>query len=165
MSIEVLNSSIPQGQSESPEEEKVQAGWGPSLDVICAKLKNPDYEVCELMRLVTVEIAKVVWHVLSLGFTVEEVHIRRRLGEGIKALRELRHSIVDAESLRKKTDVINWHGEAIKHVWSTQFSWFVKALKESGFDDGQRNVVMRSYRDLALMNEPQLHRETEASRG
>jgi hypothetical protein len=165
MSIEVMEASIPRGQSESPEEEKVQAAWGADIDVICAKLKNPNYEVCELMRLVTVEIAKVVWHVLSLEFTVEEVHIIRRLGEGIKALRELRHSIMDAESLRKKTDVINWHGEAIKHVISTEVSWFAKALKESGVDEGQRNTVWRNYRDLALMNEPQLHRETEASRG
>jgi hypothetical protein len=165
MSTDVLDSSVPQGPSESQEEEGVQAAWGSNLDVICAKLQDPNYQAYELMRLVTLEIATVAWHMRLLGFTVEEVYIIRWLGEGIKALRELRHSIMDTESLRKRADVINWDGEAIQHVVQTLLDWFVEALKQAGFDEAERNNVMRHYRDLALMNESRLHRETEAVRG
>ena len=161
MSIEVWDANVPQGQCESPEEEKVQTSWETNLDVIRAKLKNPNYDVCELMRLVTLEIATLALHVRLLGFTVEKVHIIRCLGEGLKGLRELRHSIMDAESVRKKADVINWEGEAFEKLMRAHFSWFVQALKESGFDEGVRNIVLGRYRDLALMNGPQLRRETE----
>ena len=161
MSIEVWDANVPQGQCESPEEEKVQTSWETNLDVIRAKLKNPDYDVCELMRLVTLEIATLALHVRLLGFTVEEVHIIRCLGEGLKGLRELRHSIMDAESVRKRTDVINWEGEAIEHVLRTYTRWFSQALKDSGYDDAARNDVLRHFRDVAAMNEAQLYRETE----
>jgi hypothetical protein len=165
MSTDVLDASVPQGQSESHEEEGVQAAWGNNLDVICAKLQDPNYQAYEVMRLVTLEIATLVTHMLSLRFTVEEAHIVRCLGEGIKALRELRHSIMDTELLRKRADVINWEGRAIKHVVDTFVDWFVEALKEAGLEEAERNNVMLNYRDLAHMNESQLRRETEALRG
>jgi aminoglycoside/choline kinase family phosphotransferase len=117
------------------------------------------------MRLVTLEIATVVQEMRQLGFTVEEVYIIRCLGEIIKALPELRHSIMDTESLRKRADVINWEGEAIKHVVDTLVDWFVEALKEAGLEDAERNNVMLNFRDLAHLNEDQLRRETEAFRG
>jgi truncated hemoglobin YjbI len=96
---------------------------------------------------------------------VEEVYILRCLGEIIKALRELRHSIMDTELLRKRADVINFEGEAIKHVINTLLDWFKEALKEAGLDEEERNIVMRNYRDLANLNQDQLRRETEARRG
>jgi hypothetical protein len=115
MSTDVLDSSVAQGQGEGNEEEG-QGASQTTLDLICTKLQDPDYQAYELMRLVTLEIATLVTHMLSLRFTVEEVYILRCLGEIIKALRELRHSIMDTESLRKRGDVINLDGEAIKHL-------------------------------------------------
>jgi predicted RNA-binding protein with EMAP domain len=162
MSTEVLD--VPQAQSEG-NEEKDQGAQGTTLDLIRAKVENPNYPAWKLMRLVTLEIATVVQEMRQLGFTVEEVYILRCLGEIIKALRELRHSIMDTESLRKRADVINFEGEAIKHVVDTLVDWFVEALKEAGLDEEERNIVMRNYRDLALLNEDQLRRETEAFGG
>jgi aminoglycoside/choline kinase family phosphotransferase len=114
---------------------------------------------------VTLGIATVVQQMLWLGFTVEEVYILRCLGEIIKALRELRHSIMDTEWLRKRGDAINWEGEAIKHVVDTLVDWFVEALKEAGLEEAERNNVMLNYRDLANLNQDQLRRETEAFGG
>lgn len=165
MSTEVLDASVPQGRSESHEEEKVQADCGTTLDVICAKLEDPNFQADELMRLVTLAIASLVARMLSLGFTVEEVHIIRCLGEVIKALRELRHSIMDTESLRKRGDVINWDGKAFKHVLGKTVDLFVEALKEAGLEEAERNNVMRHYSDLACMKQDQLRRETDALGG
>jgi aminoglycoside/choline kinase family phosphotransferase len=60
---------------------------------------------------------------------------------------------MDTELLRKKADVINWEGEAIKHVVDTLVDWFVEALKEAGLEEGERNNVMLHYRDLAHLNQ------------
>jgi hypothetical protein len=164
MSTDVLDSSVPQAQSEA-NEEKGQGAQGTTLDLIRAKLENPNYQAWELMRPVRLEIATVVQEMRQLGFTVEEVYIICCLGQIIKALRELRHSIMDAESLRKRADVINWDGEAIKHVVNTLVDWFVEALKQTGLEEAERNIVMRNYRDLANLNQDQLRRETEAFGG
>jgi hypothetical protein len=164
MSTAVLDSSVAQGQSEGNEEEG-QGASQTTLDLICTKLQDPDYQAYELMRLVTLEIATLVTHMPLLRFTVEEVYILRCFGEIIKALRELRHSIMDTELLRKRADVINWEGEAIKHVVDRLIGWFVEALKEAGLNEAERNNVMLNYRDLARLNEDQLRRETEARRG
>ena len=164
MSTDVWDSSVAPTQSEANEKEGQGAGGG-SLNLICAKLENPNYQAYELMRLVTLGIATVVQEMCQLGFTVEEVYILRCLGEIIQALRELRHSIMDTELLRKRGDIINWEGEAIRHVVDTLVDWFRESLKEAGLEEVERNIVMRIYRDLALQNEAQLRRETEAIGG
>jgi hypothetical protein len=114
------------------------------------------------MRLVTAEIARVVQHMCQLGFTAEEVHIIRCLGTIIKALRELRHSIMDTESLRKRADAINFEGEAAQHLVGTLVKWFREALEEAGLNEAECNNVMQHYRDLANLREAQLRRETGA---
>jgi hypothetical protein len=162
MSTDILD--VPQAQSEG-NEELGQGEQRTALDLIRTRLESPNYQAWELMRLVTLEIATVVQEMRQLGFTVEEVYILRCLGEIIKALRELRHSIMDTELLRKRADVINFEGEAIKHVINTLLDWFKEALKEAGLDEEERNIVMRNYRDLANLNQDQLRRETEARRG
>jgi len=164
MSTDVLDNSVAQGQSEGNEEEG-QGAWQTTLDLICTKLQNPNFQAYELMRLVTLAIARVLQEMCHLGFTVEEVYILRCLGETIKALRELRHSILDTEMWRKRGDVINFEGEAIGHVVGTLVDWFREALKEAGLNEAECNNVMQHYRDLANLREDQLRRETEALRG
>ena len=159
MRTEVLD--IPQAQSEG-NEEKGQGAQGAALDLIRAKLEDPNYQAWELMRLVTLEITTVVQEMRQMGFTVEEVHIIRCLGESIKALRELRHSILETERLRKRADVINFEGKAMKHLLGRLVSLFGEALKEAGLNEAEHQNVMRHYLDLAQMNEGQLRRETEA---
>jgi hypothetical protein len=162
MSTEVLD--VPQAQSEG-NEKWGQGTQGTALDLIRTKLENPKYQAWELMRLVTAEIARVVQHMCQLGFTVEEVYIIRCLGQIIKALRELRHSIMDTESLRKRADVINFDGEATQHLVGTLVVWFREALEEAGLNGAECNNVMRHYRDLAVLNEEQLRREVKAFGG
>ena len=159
MSTEVLD--VPQTQSEGIEKWG-QGTQGTALDLIRTKLENPNYQAWELMRLVTAEIARVVQEMRQLGFTVEEVYIIRWLGVIIKGLRELRHSIMDTESLRKRADVINIDGEPAQHVVGTLVKWFREALEEAGLNEAECNNVMRHYRDLAVLNEDQLRREVKA---
>jgi hypothetical protein len=162
MSTEVLD--VRQAQSEG-NEKWGQGTQGTALDLIRTKLENPNFQAFELMRLVTAEIARVVQEMLQLGFTVEEVYIICCRGTIIKALRELRHSIMDTESLRKRANVINLDGEAEQHLTGTLVKWFREALEEAGLDGAECNNVMRHYRDLANLREEQLRRELEAFGG
>ena len=162
MSTEVLD--VPKAQSEA-NEEKGQRARGATLGLICTKLENPNYQAFELMRLVTLEIATVVQEMRQLGFTVEEVYIIHCLAQMIKALRELRHSIMDTESLRKRANVINLDGEAEQHLTGTLVKWFREALEKAGLDGAECNNVMRHYRDLANLREEQLRRELKAFGG
>jgi S-adenosylhomocysteine hydrolase len=63
--------------------------------------------------------------------------------------------------LRERADVIYWDGEAIKKVEATMTGWFIEAMEQAKFTDFERDVVIRIYRDLAIVNGPQLRRETE----
>jgi len=132
-----------------------------ALDLIGAKLEDPNFDAHELMRLATFTMAALMTRMHRLGCTVEEVYIRRHLAKCIEPLRALERSIIDTDKLRKSADVIDWDGEAIKKVGETMTGWFRDALSQAGLTDFQRDVVMRNYRDLAAANEPQLRRETE----
>ncbi len=162
MTTKSFGTSLPQRQSETDREERIQRpSESSTLDLIRSKLEDPNFDAYELMRLVTYVMATLVMRMLRLGFTVEEVYIRHCLYECIKPLRALGRSIIDTNSLRKRADVIFWDGEAIKHVSATMEGWLLEALTQAGLTDFQRQMVMRNYRDLAAANEPQLRRETE----
>jgi hypothetical protein len=163
--LEVIRTGNQPSNSEEAGTEGVQAAWQANMELIGKKLDDPKFDVEELMRLVTLQIVLVVQHMLALGFRAEEEHIRSRLGAVVKFLRELGHSLMDNHSLRKKRDVVNWEGQGMKHVVGEMVSWFVDALTEAGIEEWQRNNVMRHYRDLALLREPQLMRETKALEG
>jgi len=162
MSTESFGKSLPERQSDTDREERIQRpSETTALDLIRTKLQNSNFDAYELMRLVTYAMARLVKQILRLGFTVEELHIRHCLYECIKPLRALGRSIIDTDKLRKRADVIYWDGEAIKHVSATMTVWFVEAMKEARLTDFEREIVMRNYRDIATANEPQLRRETE----
>jgi hypothetical protein len=131
------------------------------MELICSKLQDPDFDAYELKRLVTYVMCTLLVRMLKLGCTVEECYIRHRLYECIEPLRALGLSISDTDQLRERADVIYWEGEAMKKVAETMTGWFREALTQAGLTEFERDIVMRNYRDLATMNEPQLRRETE----
>jgi hypothetical protein len=163
MSTESFGESLPERRHESEREgmgiQRPTAST--ALELIRTKLEDPAFDAHELMRLVTYVMATLVKRMHRLGCTVEEVYIRRHLAKCIEPLRALERSIIETDKLRKRADVIDWDGEAIKKVGKTMAGWFRDALTQAGLTDFQRGIVMRYYRDLAAMNEPQLRRETE----
>lgn len=165
MSIGQLETDVMPSGMENQEvriREGGQAASQTNLELISKKLEDPNFDTAELLRLATSELVTVLMHMMSLGFTVEELHIRSCLGELVKPLRELRKSLMDTHLLRKKQDAINLDGEACKHLTSVMLSWFVEAQKQAGLEDYERDMVMRNFRDLSAANELQLRRELKA---
>lgn len=161
MSTEDFGISRLQGRNEIDREEWIETTpESTTMELICTKLKDQNYDACEIMRLVTYVVAILAMQILKLGVTAEEFYFRRSLSLGITALRELRRSIRDSHSLRKTADVILWEGEAIKHHNETVAHWFTEAMQKAGLEKSERDIVWRNYRDLATVNEPQLRRET-----
>jgi hypothetical protein len=162
MSTDDFGTSVPQCQNESDRGEGIERpSASTTLDLIRSRLQDPNFDASELMRLVTYVLATLTRRMLRLGCTVEEVYICHCLYQCIKPLRALGRSIIDTDSLRKRADVIFWEGEAIKHVQETMAGWFAEAMTQARLTDFEREIVMRNYRDLAALNEPQLRRETE----
>ena len=162
MCTENLSTCVPQGEHEYNGEKGIQKpSLSTTLDLLQAKLQDPDFDAYSVMRLLTAVIFMIVLRMLKLGLTVEEVYIRRHLAKCLDPLREVQRSIMDTYSLRKKADVIFWDGQAIRHVAETMTGWFVEAMKQAKLTDFEREVVMRNYRELAAANEDQLRRETE----
>ena len=162
MSTESFGKSLPERQSDTDREERIQRpSEATALDLIRSKLQNSNFDAYELMRLVTYVMATLVKRTLRLGYTVEEVYIRHCLYQCIEPLRALGRSIIDTDKLRERADVICWDGEAIKKVGETMVGWFREALTQAKLTEFERDVVMRNYRDLAAANQAQLRRETE----
>ena len=165
MSTDQLDADVAQNRVENKEERTKEGGQSvlqTNMALISHKLEDPNFDAAGLLRLVTLEIALVASNILGLGHTAEEVHIGRCLGKLVTTLRALGKSIKETHFFRKKLDVVNWEGEAIQHVVVEMVAWFVEALIESGVEEAERNIIMRNYRDLALVKEHQLRRETEA---
>ena len=162
MGTEDFGTSGQQTQDESDSQEKIQK-LKPStaLDLIQTKLKDPEFDAYELMRLVTYVIVTLALRILRLGHTAEESYIRHQLAKCVVPLRAVGRSIIDTDRLRKRADVIFWDGEAIKHVSDTMVGWFIEAMRQAGLGEFERGMVMRNYRDLAIQNEPQLRSETQ----
>ena len=162
MCTDKLGTCVPQGGHEYDGEKGIQKPTlDTTLDMIQAKLEDPDFDAYYVMRLVTAVIFMVVLRMLKLGLTVEEIYIRRHLAKCVDPLREVQRSIMDTYSLRKKADVIFWDGQAIQRVAEAMTGWFLEAMKQANLRDFEREIVMRNYRDLAAANEPQLRKETE----
>jgi len=162
MCTENLGTCVPPGEYEGDGKEGIQEPTlATTMDLIQAKLKDPDFDAYYVMRLVTAVIFMVVLRMLKLGLTVEEVYLRRHLAKCIDPLREVQRSIMDTYALRKKADVIFWDGQAIQRVAEAMTGWWLEAMKQANLTDFEREIVMRNYRELAAANEPQLRRETE----
>ena len=162
MNNDSFGTSAHQRQRGSDREQGVQRpSESATLDLIETKHQESNFDAFGLMRLVTYLIVKLLNRMLRLGCTVEEAYVRHSLFECIKPLRALGRSIIDTHKLRKKADVILWEGEAIKKVGDAMLGWFVEAMTQAKLTDFEQQIVMRNYRDLAAMNEPELRRETE----
>ena len=161
MCTENLGTGVPQRQYESNGEKEIQKPTlFTTLDLIQTKLKDPNFDAYDVMRLVTYVIATLAMRILRLGFTAEESYIRHHLAKCVAPLRALGRSIIDTDKLRGRADVIFWDGEKIKLVSDTMVGWFIEAMRQAGLGEFERGMVLRNYRDLATQNEPKLRRET-----
>ena len=157
------NSAISQTQGEEDKTDKADARA--VMELLCATLADSKFEAAEVMRLIALKIASVVTRLSSLRFTAEEERIMRGLAEQVHALQALGKTVMDADLMRKKEDVLNFDGPAFRYVLGQFVRLFQEALKEAGVDESLRHSIMLQYSDLMASNESRIRQETEALGG
>jgi hypothetical protein len=83
-----------------------------------------------------------------------QVHFNNQM----KALRELRMTLVEGEALSKR-DLLNLDGPKFKFVLETTIRLFDQALLDAGMEDSVAQNVMRQFRDLMSANDRTLRSE------
>jgi hypothetical protein len=125
-------------------------------------LKNPESNPAEISRLITQEIYSVAADLVRLRNdpTMNDTWKIKTYTEAYKALKELRLSLMDTETLSKK-DMLNFDGEKLRVYTTKLHSWFTEAMKAAGMMEDLRNSVMKHYRDIVIVGEPLLRREIQ----
>lgn len=130
------------------------------MAMIQRMIEDPDSDPFEAMNVIKLEICTMTAHFRRLT-NDPDVGCSSRLriyAANIKALRELQRSIMDTELLRKR-DTLNLDGEKAKFLINWLNAWFTKGMKEAGLMEETRNNVMKQYRDISIVEEPNLRRE------
>jgi hypothetical protein len=129
------------------------------LQVIEDMIADPNAQVADIMRLLALEMAKVVKKMVGKGDPLARGNRSQRdLNDMLKGLREMQKALTDSDALSKR-DVLNFDGPKFQFVFSEITGLFQKALLGAGIDEeGSRNV-MQQWRDLVAQNEEQMRRD------
>lgn len=132
------------------------------MNHIRAMIEDPDSDPVEVSRNITYELSVIATEMVGMRGepTSSETWKIKTCAEAIKALKELRISLLDTEAISKK-DILRFDGEKFKFFFGQVLSIFTRAMKEAGLMEEQRNSIMKHYRDLMAIAEPTLRRETE----
>jgi hypothetical protein len=123
-------------------------------------MADPDFDPSEVARLITLEILTATRDLLRLRNDPTMAWNLKTHTAGIKALREMRQSLMDTQFL-SKNDTLNLDGEKAHLLVRRIHAWFTRAMKESGVMEEARNNILRQYRDIAIVEEPALRREIQ----
>ena len=142
-------------------ETKVKPVDTSRLENVCELISDPEADPAEISRLITAELAVVTKEMASARNepTSSETWKSKTYSEVVKALRELGKQLMDTEVLSKK-DILNFDGLKFQFALSRIVELFVKSMKEAGMPEDQRTNVMKHYRDLMAIAEPNIRRET-----
>ena len=127
----------------------------PGMERLHALIEDPDSEPSEVCRLITLEISAVSRDLVALR-NANRNKVRGH-SEAIRALKEMRQSLMDTEGMARK-DTLNMDGPKFILVMHRTVDWFVQAMREAGVPEGQRSSVLRAYRDIWNTGEPGLRR-------
>lgn len=125
---------------------------------ILEMINNPEKPVSEINRIIAGEIAVATGAISTLeqanGYKL------KFLTEQVKALRELSKTLSESEVLSKK-DVLNFDGPKFQFVFQELIGAFRKSAKDSGLTEDQINSLLRNFRDIMALKEPELRKQTE----
>lgn len=132
------------------------------MSLMLQLIDDPDKPVSEIQRIIAAEIASVTGSIScmqeSKGYQL------KFMTEQIKALRELSKTLTEADVLSKK-DILNFDGPKFQFVFNEIVAYFRKALKETGLPEDQINTVLRNFKDIMALKEPELRKNTDRFEG
>lgn len=132
------------------------------LDIIVDKLNDPDFNVSEIQRYISFEIAAVIREGEACDkdrAPVEQARMWREIRRLIRALRQLGQQTREASLARKRGDTLDLHGPKFQFVLGQILNFFNTAMKDVKIDEHQRQNTMRHLRDILATNEEGLIRE------
>lgn len=129
------------------------------LDMICDKINDPDFDVAEISRWISAEIASVARRMQMQTYDPTEAWRLKAFSEQVKALRELGKQLTDTDMLNKR-DSLNFDGPKFAFVLGVIVDLFGQSMKEAGVTEDMRVSVMKHLRDKMAENDVIIRRET-----
>jgi len=130
------------------------------LDAIYTLIQDTEADPTEISRLISAELTCITKEMAEQRRDYLKAYQQKAYSDLIKALREMGKQLMDTEVLNKK-DILRFDGEKFKFALGQIVALFDKALREAGVLEDQRTSIMKHYRDLMTLAEPQIRRETD----
>lgn len=131
------------------------------LDKIIDRLNDPDFNVSEIQRDISFEIAAIIREGKAGEkdrAPAEQARMWREIWRLIKALRQLAQQTREASLARKRADSLDLHGPKFLFVLGEISRFFDTAMKDVKIDGQQRQNAMRQLHDILVSNEEGLIR-------
>jgi hypothetical protein len=120
------------------------------LDLIIDKLNDPDFNVGEIQRDISFEIAAIIREGKAgekERAPAEQARMWRGIWRLIKALRQLGQQTREASLARQRGDTLDLHGPKFQFVLGELLKFFDAAMKDVKIEGHQRQNTIRHLRD------------------
>jgi hypothetical protein len=128
------------------------------IELITEMISDPDSALPDIMRLIALEMAK-----LMKKMTIDDPLSRgavsqRDLNDQVKAFAQLQKTLTDSDSLSRK-DTLNLDGPKFKFVFVELVRYFQDSLKGAGVEPAQTQNIMLQFGDTVRANYESMQRE------
>jgi len=132
------------------------------LPEITEKLKDPNYSISEINRLVCGEFALLAQEMTIYGRHNSTASMSRSWRGQLTYLTGLQKSLQNTQAMSRK-EVLNFDGPKFKFFFGRVTKLFREAAEQALGKDSDTSVqsIMRHFRDLVGVNDENLRRETE----
>ena len=157
--MEEYKMRIDQFGNVSAEREVSEREKDSKLNEILEMINNPDIAPGPIKRLIAAEIASVNLRMLRedndpLGTGA------KKLGEQVKALRELGKEVMEADVMSRK-DFLNFDGKKFQYALGRYREGAVAAMKTAKLDESTINSVLNHWRDYMTEHEEEIRRSID----
>jgi hypothetical protein len=123
-------------------------------------VNDPDAPLTLINRMIAVEMANVIKEISGIASNpLSQVSLKTREAQ-VKSLRELSKTLQENETLSKR-DVLNFDGPKFQYAVREIVTMMKKSIIQAGYPEEKANDILRTFRDMMAVREPELRREVE----
>jgi hypothetical protein len=127
---------------------------------IMEMVDDPNVPLTLINRMIAVEMANVIREISGIAASpLAQVSLKTREAQ-VKALRELSKTLQDNDLLARR-DVLNFDGPKFQYAVREIVTMMKKSIIQSGYTEDKANEILRAFRDMMAIREPELRREVE----
>lgn len=129
-------------------------------DKIVELIDDPNTPLTLINRMLAVEMASVIREISGIASSpLAQVNLKTREAQ-VKALRELSKTLQDNDLLAKR-DILNFDGPKFQYAVREIVGMMKKSIMQAGYSEEKANDILRIFRDIMAVREPDLRREVE----